>query len=81
LASGIKRTTLAEGAVLQRIFGPRKEEAVVKYIMRYFIICISFQIKNMGWVEHLACMQAKGNVYTALVRKPGQKPVGKFGHR
>lgn len=35
----------------------------------------------MRWVEHLACMQVKGNVYTALVRKPGQTPVGKFGHR
>jgi len=26
----------------------------------------------MRWVEHLACMQAKGNVDIALVRKPGQ---------
>jgi hypothetical protein len=35
----------------------------------------------MRWVEHLACMQTKGNIYIALARKHGQTPDGKFGHR
>jgi len=29
----------------------------------------------------MACIQVKENEYTALVRKPGRIPAGKFGHR
>jgi len=35
----------------------------------------------MRWVEHFACMQARGNVYIALVRKSEQTLVRKSGHK
>jgi hypothetical protein len=70
-----------ENRVLRRIFGPKRENCIMKRFMictlRLSIIRI-IKARRMRWSGHVARMGEKRNVYRLLVGKSeGRRPLGR----